>query len=93
MKKEVIGRLHASFEELVQKDPDTGGEFWFARDLQNVLDYAKWDNFSKVIDKARTACVTSGYEPDDHFLDVGKMIDLGKGATRQIDDIALTSHL
>jgi DNA-damage-inducible protein D len=92
MKKEVIGRLHASFEQLVQRDLDTAGEFWFARDLQNVLDYAKWDNFSKVIDKARTACVTSGYEPSDHFLDVGKMIDLGKGATRQIDDIALTRY-
>lgn len=92
MKKEVIGRLHASFEELVQKDPDTGGEFWFARDLQSVLDYAKWDNFSKVIDKAKTVCVSSGYASDDHFLDVGKMIDLGKGATRQIDDIALTRY-
>jgi DNA-damage-inducible protein D len=92
MKKEVIGRLHASFEQLVQHDPDTAGEFWFARDLQSVLDYAKWDNFSKVIDKAKTACVASGYEAKDHFLDVGKMIDLGKGATRQIDDIALTRY-
>ena len=61
MKNEVIGRLHASFEELVQNDPESGGEFWFARDLQRVLDYAKWENFAKVIEKARTACKNSGY--------------------------------
>jgi DNA-damage-inducible protein D len=91
MKKEVIVRLHASFEELVQNDLE-GGEFWFARDLQGLLGYAKWDNFAKVVDKAKTACKTSGYEVSDHFLDVGKMIDLGKGATRQIDDVALTRY-
>lgn len=92
MKNEVIGRLHASFEGLVQQDTESGGEFWFARDLQRVLDYAKWENFAKVIEKAKTACKTSGYDSEDHFLDVGKMIDLGKGATRQIDDIALTRY-
>ena len=92
MKNEVIGRLHASFEELVQNDPESGGEFWFARDLQRVLDYAKWENFAKVIEKARTACKNSGYNLEDHFLDIGKMIDLGKGATRQIGDIALTRY-
>lgn len=91
MKKEVIVRLHASFEELVHKDED-GGEYWLARDLQELLGYAKWENFAKVIDKASTACKASGYEPEDHFLDVRKMIDLGKGATRAIDDIALTRY-
>lgn len=91
MKKEVIVRLHASFEELVQADEE-GGEFWLARDLQGLLDYAKWENFAKVIERARTACQVSGYEPDDHFLDVRKMVDLGSGATRAIDDIALTRY-
>lgn len=91
MKKEVIVRLHASFEELVHKDED-GGEYWLARDLQELLGYAKWENFAKVIDKASTACKGSGYDPEDHFLDVRKMIDLGKGATRAIDDIALTRY-
>ena len=91
MKKEVIVRLHASFEELVQHD-ETGGEFWLARDLQELLGYAKWENFAKVIEKAKSACRGSGHAPDDHFLDVRKMVDLGSGATRAIDDVALTRY-
>lgn len=91
MKKEVIVRLHSSFEELVQHD-ETGNEFWLARSLQEVLGYARWENFVKVIDKARVACKGSGHEPDDHFLDVRKMVDLGSGATRHIDDVALTRY-
>jgi DNA-damage-inducible protein D len=89
VKKEVIVRLHASFEELVQTDSD-GAEFWRARDLQDLLGYTRCENFSKVIDKARTSCKTAGYVEDDHFLEVRKMIDLGKGATRPIEDVALT---
>ena len=91
MKKEVIVRLHSSFEELVQQD-DQGGEFWLARDLQELLGYAKWENFAKVIETAKTACQGAGYEPPDHFLDVRKMVDLGSGATRAIDDLALTRY-
>lgn len=91
MKKEVIVRLHASFEELVQHD-DQGGEYWLARDLQELLGYAKWENFAKVIEKAQTACRGSGHVPEDHFLDVRKMVDLGSGATRAIDDVALTRY-
>ena len=56
------------------------------------MGYAKWENFAKVIDRARTACAGAGYEADDHFLDVRKMVDLGSGATRAIDDIALTRY-
>lgn len=91
MKKDVIVRLHASFEELVHKDDD-GGEYWLARDLQELLGYTKWENFAKVIEKAATACKASGYEPEDHFLDVKKMVELGSGATRAVDDIALTRY-
>ena len=67
MKKEVIVRLHASFEEQVHKEQD-GSEYWLARDLQELLGYAKWENFARVIDKASTACKGSGYDPQDHFL-------------------------
>lgn len=91
MKKEVVTKLHASFEDLVQKNAD-GAEIWFARDLQVLLEYARWENFSNVLARARTACATAGYEPADHFLDVTKMVDLGSGATREIDDVALTRY-
>jgi DNA-damage-inducible protein D len=91
MKREVIVRLHASFEELVQHD-EAGDEFWLARDLQELLGYARWENFAKVVDKAKVSCKGSGHEPDHHFLDVTKMVDLGSGATRAIDDVALTRY-
>jgi DNA-damage-inducible protein D len=92
MKKDVVLRLHASFEELVQRNDDWGGEYWLARDLQTLLGYARWENFVKVIEKAKTACQASGYEPADHFLDVRKMVELGSGANREIEDIALTRY-
>jgi len=92
MKKEIIIQLHGSFEKNVQKDTETGVEFWFARDLQNLLGYSKWENFIKVIEKARTACKTAGYEVADHFPDIRKMVSLGSGAQREIDDIALTRY-
>jgi DNA-damage-inducible protein D len=92
MDKEIVIRLHSSFEGMVQKFPGTETEFWCARDLQMLLGYARWENFAKVIDKAITACVNAGYDPQDHFLDITKMVDVGSGAKRQIDDIALTRY-
>jgi DNA-damage-inducible protein D len=92
LKKDVVVRLHASFEELVQRDDDWGGEYWLARDLQTLLGYARWETFVKVIEKAKTACQASGNEPTDHFLDVRKMVELGSGANREIEDIALTRY-
>jgi len=92
MDKKIIVRLHSSFEEMLQKDPSTGTEFWNARDLQMLLGYARWENFAKVIDKAITACENSSHDPKDHFLGITKMVDLGSGAKRQIEDIALTRY-
>jgi DNA-damage-inducible protein D len=92
MEKDVIVRLHNDFERSVYKDQETGLEFWLARELQGLLGYAKWENFAKVIEKAKTACETAGFETTDHFLDIRKMVSLGSGAERPIEDISLTRY-
>ena len=92
MDKEIIVRLHSSFEDMVRKHPETGTEFWCARDLQMLLGYTEWRNFSKVVDKAITACQNAGYDPRDHFVEINKMVPLGSGAERQVTDIGLTRY-
>ena len=90
MKSDIIIQLHKNFEDYAQQID--GEEFWFARDLQGLLGYAKWENFAKVIDKAKIACQTARHEVADHFPDVRKMVDIGSGAEREIDEIALTRY-
>lgn len=92
MKKELIVELHASFEHCLRTETDSGTEFWLARDLQTLLGYSRWENFARVIEKARTACANSGYDPEDHFLETTKMVDLGSSAQREIDDVMLSRY-
>lgn len=92
MEKNIVRQLHSNFEKSLQKEQNTGLEFWLARQLQVLLGYAKWENFIKVIDKAKVSCKNAGFEPLDHFPDVSKKVELGMGKFRDVDDIALTRY-
>ncbi len=67
-------------------------EFWYGRELAEVLEYTKWGNFKRVVEKSKIACENSDFNVLDHFADVGKMVKLGSGAERSIDDIMLSRY-
>lgn len=90
MKKELIEQLFQKFENASHLYNNI--ECWSARDLQEILNYAKWDNFLKVIEKAKKSCENIGEEVQNHFADIGKLVALGSGSEREISDIALTRY-
>ena len=90
MKQEEIQTLFKSFEDAVCMIDDT--ECWSARSLQELLGYSLWQNFSKVINKAKEACENVGQPISDHFIDVNKKVELGSGAFRDVEDVMLTRY-
>jgi DNA-damage-inducible protein D len=89
MKTDQILLLTTTFEAHAQQT-EGGVEYWLGRDLQHLLGYAEWRNFSSVIGKGKTACEVAGHSVPNHFVDVNKMVDLGSGSQREIDDVMLT---
>lgn len=89
---EETNAAHVSPFEAIRREDADGNEYWSARDLAKVLGYVRWDKFKNAIEKAEVACENSGQAVSDHFSHVGKMIDLAKGAKRQVDDVHLSRY-
>ena len=88
---ELVKYSEQTFESIKHIN-EYGEEYWLARELQPVLEYAQWRRFSDAIERAKLACKNSGFTVEDHFADVGKMVDIGSGAERQIDDVMLSRY-
>lgn len=91
MKTEIVHTLTDTFEAHAQQS-ENGIEFWLARDLQHLLGYDEWRNFTAVISKAKTSCELSGHPVADHFVDVNKTIAMPKGAEKEVPDLMLTRY-
>ena len=90
MKTEEIQQMFRQYEQALCEV--NGVECWSARELCKLLGYSLWQNFTNVIEKAKVACKNVGHNIDDHFIDVNKMVTLGSGAERQINDVLLTRY-
>ena len=90
MEKKMIMNYKKRFDEI--RYEENGIEFWYARELMHLLDYSKWQNFENVLSKAKVACANNGIIVEDHFADTSKMVTLGSGANREVEDYMLTRY-
>lgn len=88
---ELVKYSEQTFESIKHVN-EYGEEYWLARELQGVLEYARWENFNKTIERAKKACTNTGFDVEDHFRGVTKMVPLGSGAEREIDDVMLSRY-
>ena len=87
-----IAKYNENIFEGIKHIDENGNEYWYARELIKILKYSKWENFEKVINKAKDACNNSNIEIFDHFVDIDKMVSIGSGAKRQQKDYKLSRY-
>ena len=87
-----LEKINETIFESIKHVDDDGNEYWYARELQKVLEYTQWRKFNGVINKAINACKTSNYKVSDHFAGAGKMVDIGSNTSRNIEDYKLSRY-
>lgn len=92
MDKNEIVIMKNKFDAIAHYDEESQIEFWYARELQPALGYARWENFQTAIKKAKTSCESAGILVSDHFRDITKMVVIGSNTTREINDLKLTRY-
>lgn len=90
MDKQIVAQLHDQFEKYANEED--GVIFWYARDIQILLEYARWENFETAIERAITSCKNAEQLPENHFREVTKMVEIGSGSNREIKDLKLTRY-